>query len=260
MTMRILAALVCVSLVSVAISPVQGQMAKRFAGPLDSIQITSVPNETVSQRLQTAATTDRDLNTANPSESQIQLASIDRPMFENQDVMSQSVGRFQSFPPVNNPRASDGNPQTNTGLGGRTIFRVPEDAVNPQQAIIDSNQYIYGDTSRDGLAFGFDNSRLYHPLEGPQMRLVGAPTVPSRLGACDCCDEWDDFCRFRDLDFRCGCGGLKAMPGHLGLPWLGSGENCDRTAPRHRKGCRNCNKNKKGCGSCSKNGCGSCSD
>lgn len=239
--MRILAAFACLSLVAVSLSPVYGQAVERFAGPLDSIQITSVPEKQTPKREPATVAPDRDSNTVNPSASQIQLASIDRPAFESQTAANQSIGASQIVPAAVNP-------QMNNAFQGRTVFHVPEDAVNPQQAIIDANQYIYGDTSRDGLAFGFDNSRLYHPFEGPQLRLMGAPTLPSRLGSCDCCDEWEDFCRFRDLSFRCGCGGLKAMPGHLGLPWLGSGENCDQTTPRRKRGCRTCNKN--GCGSC----------
>ena len=36
-----------------------------------------------------------------------------------------------------------------------------------------------------------------------------------------CCDEWAG---------QCNCsGGLKVNPGHLGLPWLSSKENCDQT-------------------------------
>lgn len=45
-----------------------------------------------------------------------------------------------------------------------------------------------------------------------------------------CCDEWSKFCRIKDMKYDCGCGGLKAKKGHLGIPWLRSadeGEDCD---------------------------------
>ncbi len=45
-----------------------------------------------------------------------------------------------------------------------------------------------------------------------------------------CCDEWSKFCKIKDMKFGCGCGGLKANKGHLGIPWLRSGdagEDCD---------------------------------
>ena len=45
-----------------------------------------------------------------------------------------------------------------------------------------------------------------------------------------CCDEWTKFCNFKDIKFNCGCGGLKANKGHLGIKWLRSadeGEDCD---------------------------------
>ena len=99
----------------------------------------------------------------------------------------------------------------------------------------------------DGQAFGFDNSRLYHPLEGPQLNLQGAPT--SDFGDPGC-DEWAGFVRFNELQHETSCGGLKAKPGHLGIPWLGSNDNCDQTVPprkilplnKHRRNC--------GCSSC----------
>ena len=57
-----------------------------------------------------------------------------------------------------------------------------------------------------------------------------------------CCDEWDGFGK---------CGGLKANPGHWGIPGLRSKENCD-TATRLLKSCR---ANKVGRSSC---GCSQC--
>ncbi len=45
-----------------------------------------------------------------------------------------------------------------------------------------------------------------------------------------CCDEWSGFCKIKDMPMNCGCGGLKARKGHLGIPWLRSadeGEDCD---------------------------------
>ena len=81
---------------------------------------------------------------------------------------------------------------------------------------------------RDGTAFGFDNTRLFNPREGPQLDLQGAPTVAFGEPGCD---EWADFGLGRDLEFDAPCGGMKAKPGHLGIPWLGSKENCDQRVP-----------------------------
>ena len=104
---------------------------------------------------------------------------------------------------------------------------------------------------RDGEAFGFDNTRLYNPLEGPQLNLQGAPTADFGPPSCD---EWEGFCRGRDLEQNCACGGLKVNPGHLGLPWLRSKDNCDQSVPLNkRRGC--------GCKECQAEGnCESCSD
>lgn len=104
---------------------------------------------------------------------------------------------------------------------------------------------------RDGKSFGFEGNRLYNPLEGPQLDLQGAPTA--NLGEPGC-DEWEDFCRGRDLEQDCGCGGLKANPGHLGLPWLGSKDSCDQTVPlfKRRGGCKKCRGEEscENCGAC----------
>lgn len=81
---------------------------------------------------------------------------------------------------------------------------------------------------RDGKAFGFENNRLYNPLEGPRLDLQGAPTVD--FGE-EGCDEWANFSRIRDLEYDTACGGLKAKPGHLGIPWLGNKDACDQTVP-----------------------------
>lgn len=45
-----------------------------------------------------------------------------------------------------------------------------------------------------------------------------------------CCDEWSKMCKMKDMKYNCGCGGLKAKKGHLGIPWLrtaDAGEDCD---------------------------------
>ena len=85
---------------------------------------------------------------------------------------------------------------------------------------------------RDGKAFGFENTRLYNPLEGPRLDLQGAPTVDFGEPGCD---EWANFARIRDLEYDTPCGGLKAKPGHLGIPWLGSEDDCDQTIPLRKK-------------------------
>lgn len=87
----------------------------------------------------------------------------------------------------------------------------------------------------DGAAFGHDQTRLYHPLEGPSTRLMGAPTVASNFGISCYCDEWEGFCNCQPGMTPCACSGLKSTPGHLGLKWLGSTDNCDRT---ERPNCR----------------------
>ena len=84
----------------------------------------------------------------------------------------------------------------------------------------------------DGKAFGFDNTRLFNPLEGPQLDLQGAPTADFGEPGCD---EWANFSRIRDLEYNTPCGGLKAKPGHLGIPWLGSEDACDQTIPLRKK-------------------------
>lgn len=70
--------------------------------------------------------------------------------------------------------------------------------------------------------------KLYSPLDGPYVQFAGMPTVLPGFGACDCCDEWENFG---------ACGGLKANPGHLGIPWLRSKDDCDQAQGR---GCRTC--------------------
>ncbi len=57
-----------------------------------------------------------------------------------------------------------------------------------------------------------------------------------------CCDEWCGFCN---------CGGLKANPGHLGLPWLRSKENCDAAKKICGKHCGRNAGNSCGCPDCS---------
>ena len=63
-----------------------------------------------------------------------------------------------------------------------------------------------------------------------------------------CCDEWAN---------EGNCGGLKANPGHLGIPWLGSKDSCDITKSCGCKRCahksrRTANRIEAGCG------CGKC--
>jgi hypothetical protein len=110
----------------------------------------------------------------------------------------------------------------------------------------------------DGAAFGFQKGRLYHPLEGPSLNLNGRPTVDTNFGQGDDCDEWAGMCRGKDLDYGCSsgnCGGLKAKPGHLGIPWLRSKDNCDYTEPvLGRRQCKKCVECDSGCG------CSSCGD
>ena len=56
------------------------------------------------------------------------------------------------------------------------------------------------------------------------------------LSNCECCDEWAGLCKFKDLDFECGCGGLKANPGHYGIKSLRGCDNCETTCGRTRIG------------------------
>ena len=128
-------------------------------------------------------------------------------------------------------------------------------AVEPDFIPVQEDPTRFG--YRDGEAFGFDNKRLYHPLEGPQLNLQGAVTAD--LGEPGC-DEWEDFCQGKDLEHDCACGGLKVNPGHLGLPWLGSKDACDQTVPLLKRrggdgvGCKSCKakaaKVCETCGSC----------
>ena len=109
---------------------------------------------------------------------------------------------------------------------------------------------------RDGQAFGFDNTRLYHPLEGPQLNLQGAPTYDFGPPGCD---EWAGFDKHKNLEHQTACGGLKTNPGHLGIPWLASNENCDQTTPRPKTlplkknscGCKKCQAKENHDSSCS---------
>ena len=68
-----------------------------------------------------------------------------------------------------------------------------------------------------------------------------------------CCDEWRGFCPCVAADYRCGCGGLKANPGHCLFKRLSSGEPCDKSF-----GCNLFSKcGAKGCGlGCAKPDCG----
>ena len=153
------------------------------------------------------------------------------PMTETPTSFTGSITQAQSFP------ARRMNPQSN-------LMNIP-----PAQ---DPTRFGY----RDGEAFGFDNTRLYNPLEGPQLELQGAPTADFGPRGCD---EWAGFCRNRDISFDCNCGGLKANPGHLGLPWLGGKDNCDQTVRRNRGcGCKEC-QTQSSCDSCSESNCESCS-
>ena len=105
----------------------------------------------------------------------------------------------------------------------------------------------------DGKAFGFDNTRLFHPREGPQLDLQGAPTVAFGEPGCD---EWANFGRGRHLEFDASCGGMKAKPGHLGIPWLGSKEDCDERVPLLGNRCLSSRRGRAAEGACET--CGSC--
>jgi len=50
-----------------------------------------------------------------------------------------------------------------------------------------------------------------------QRGIVGQPNFFG-VDRRSCCDEWSGVCK---------CGGLKSNPGHLGIPWLRSKDNCD---------------------------------
>lgn len=61
-----------------------------------------------------------------------------------------------------------------------------------------------------------------------------------------CCDEWEGICN---------CGGLKNNPGHLGIPWLRSKDNCDsptKLCGKHRNQRQARRGNSCGCQSCCK--------
>lgn len=118
----------------------------------------------------------------------------------------------------------------------------------------------------DGASFGFDRSRLYHPLESPTTQLTGMPTVDSGFGNCYC-DEWAGFCNNVRPNYFLGCGGIKATPGHWGLPWLTGCDPCEQTEstffsrliryqPRCGDGC-GCRPNRTGCQSTDSAACGS---
>ena len=125
--------------------------------------------------------------------------------------------------PINDGRPEFTEPVTETRSFPVTAAPVNRGFILP--APQDPTRFGY----RDGQAFGFDNSRLYHPLEGPQLNLQGAPTYDFGPPGCD---EWAGFGRHKNLEHQTACGGLKTNPGHLGIPWLGSNENCDQTTTR----------------------------
>ena len=125
--------------------------------------------------------------------------------------------------PINNEPPVFAEPVTETRSFPVTAAPVTPGFIIP--APQDPARFGY----RDGQAFGFDNTRLYHPLEGPQLNLQGAPTYDFGPPGCD---EWAGFGRHKNLEHQTACGGLKTNPGHLGIPWLGSNENCDQTTTR----------------------------
>ena len=125
--------------------------------------------------------------------------------------------------PINNEPPVLAEPVTET-----RFFPVTAEPVTPG-FIIPAPQDPARFGYRDGQAFGFDNTRLYHPLEGPQLNLQGAPTYDFGPPGCD---EWAGFDKHKNLEHQTACGGLKTNPGHLGIPWLGSNENCDQTTTR----------------------------
>ena len=70
-----------------------------------------------------------------------------------------------------------------------------------------------------------------------------------------CCDEWGGFCPCVAADYNCGCGGLKANPGHCIFKRLSSGEPCEESY-----GCGIFSKCRCGEKNCQKGGCLGCGD
>ena len=143
---------------------------------------------------------------------------------------SYQVPQERSFQvPANRTDRNEAEDQTRSNFMQKTPRPTPYSNLT-NIPTVDPTRFGY----RDGESFGFDNTRLYNPLEGPQLDLQGAPTADFGPPSCD---EWEGFCRMNNLEYDCPCGGLKANPGHLGLPWLGSKDNCDQTVRRTRRGC-----------------------
>ena len=240
------------------VTTTNAQTVEKYAGPLDSIQVASIQEIPTANIQGVVRKPELDSNTiVGAVEPRTGSVATTNPESLNTEAFG-STTRSQPVPVAERPQfetaAGDYNSRLQSDLQNQnaaTGFHVPQESFNPQQSVIDGNQYIYGDDSRDGLAFGFDNSRLFNPLEGPQLQLRGTPTIAAGFGTCDCCDEWEGFCGIKNLDFKCGCGGLKATPGHLGLPWLGSRENCDQTTPLFSKNRRKCSSRTcKACSNC----------
>lgn len=152
--------------------------------------------------------------------------SPQRPSFEKpQSVMFE--GTFEEFEEANVVKTLPPTVQT-----------PPQKERNYRPTLVDYRRHGlvgYGDLGYsesgylDGQSFGYSRNRLYHPLEGPTTDLIGLPTLP-QINTCYC-DQWAGFCNFKQLNYVYACGGLKMHPGHLGLKWLGSKENCDQTEP-----------------------------
>lgn len=137
----------------------------------------------------------------------------------------------------------------------------------------------YFDRFAEPTRFPFtDQFRAFPPRAGYDMQ-SGQPGSGglSRCGSSDlfgvhenqCCDPWSGFCPCVAADYKCGCGGLKANPGHCLFKRCSSGEPCDQSygssfLSRCRCGKQDCTvndcrprKSSCGCGSKSKSGCGS---
>ena len=109
-------------------------------------------------------------------------------------------------------------------------LRVPQRIDSWTEHPPSSMRHVTDHFSPGGQPF----ARRTHHFENPNYFGVDRHT---------CCDEWAS---------ECNCsGGLKVNPGHLGIPWLGSKENCDSTEPV----CKHCRS-----GRCGRRGCQSCSN
>ena len=177
----------------------------------------------------------------------------ERPSFENDSVGSTGTDIFENSSQEAGPSTtnfsgtfSDFQAMTQQSIqqampGGPSTWtpeHMDEPGFQPTQMDYQAHGIVgYDDTLGsidptyvDGASFGFDRNRLYHPLETPTTQLAGAPTVPSGFGSCYC-DEWEGFCRIRNVEYFTKCSGLKANPGHYGLPWLAGCDACEDVRP-----------------------------